>query len=279
MARKKGISLYQLVKTEKGNRYARMKKGARGWAQVPLKTKTGQPLEGEPGSYYLRLWKNGKPTYESVGNDIKAAVQEMKDRKEALSKPSLVVTALKPKVTLRQTVSDFLLTKENKNWRHQLGVFADWYGWEKDPAEVRRPDWQAYARHIQTLDLRPRTQHNYLSNLNTFLRFTGRVVLVERTEQDATLAKAGAVLANTLVLTSADFPTVNKGIPDYYNEEQVKALFGAAKNLWEKTALACFYYTGAREEEIAHLKWKDVRWDRNEILVREKPELDWTTKT
>jgi integrase len=272
MGRKKEITLYQLVNTPEGNRYARMVKTARGWAQA-------KPLEGEPGSYYLRLHKNGKPTFESVGKDLANAVQEMKDRKEALSKPSLVVTALKPKVTSRKAVADFLKMKETKNWQHQLGVFADWYGWERDPGELQRSDFKAYARHVESLGLRPRTEKNYLSNLCTFLRWTGRVVLVAGTEQDATLAKAGAVIANTLVLVSNDFPTVNQGIPDYYSEAQVKALFGAAKNLWEKTALACFYYTGAREEEVSHLTWKDVRWEENEILVREKPEFEWTTKT
>jgi hypothetical protein len=61
MGRKKEITLYQLVNTR--NRYARRVKTARGWAQA-------KPLEGEPGSYYLRLHKNGKATFESVGKDL-----------------------------------------------------------------------------------------------------------------------------------------------------------------------------------------------------------------
>jgi len=92
MPRKAGVTLYQLVKTPQGNRYSRMTKAARGWAQARL-------LEGEPGSYYLRLRKNGKPTFESVGDDLANAVQEMKARQKAIANHAPVVV-LAPRLTL-----------------------------------------------------------------------------------------------------------------------------------------------------------------------------------
>ena len=77
---------------------------------------------------------------------------------------------------------------------------------------------------------------------------------------------------------SSDFPTVNRGTPDYYSDEQIDALFGNAINLWERVLLASFYYTGMREAEVSHLYWADVRWEVAEIRVSEKPQWKWTTK-
>jgi hypothetical protein len=58
----------------------------------------------------------------------------------------------------------------------------------------------------------------------------GRVVLVARDEQDSTIKRAMAVIPNTLVLTHADFPVVNKKIKDYYAAAVVQAMFAACKN-------------------------------------------------
>jgi integrase len=115
--------------------------------------------------------------------------------------------------------------------------------------------------------------------LLTFLRSTGRVVIVARNEQDVTIAKATAVVANTLVLTRSDFPKVNKKVKDYYPKSVVDAMFAACKNLRELVMLALFYYTGCREDEAAHVRWTDIRWEAKELFVREWWKDHWTTKT
>jgi len=270
MGRKAEVVLYRMYATEKSHRYVRIVKSGRGWAP-----KT-QPI-GKPGSFYLRYAKNGRRTFESVGEDLRWALQEQKNRSQALSSPpALAIISLRQ--TLRDAVCEFLKDKPEAT-RHILGVLGSFYGWDREPWQFQRANFKAFARHVATLDLRPRTQKNYLSQVCTFLRSIGRVVLVARNEQDATIKKVTAIIPNTLILTQADFPVVNKGIKEFYSAAQVKALFAAAKNLRELLMLSLFYYTGCRENEVAHLFWTDVRWDAQEILVREKRQLNWTTKT
>jgi len=271
MGRRAEVALYRMYVIGGTHRYIRVVRSGRSWAP---KIRPG----GKPGAYYLRYKKNGRRTYESVGEDLQVALLEQKAREKGLSAPT-PITVIPARKTLRDAASEFLAEKETKNWRHMLTTFGVWWGWEKHPANFQRPDFKAFARYIETLDLRPRTQKNYLNNLTTFLRGTGRVVFVARGEQEATIMRATAVIPNTLILVASDFPVVNKNIPDHYTHEQVDALFAAAKNLWERLMLSVFYYTGMREDEVAHLYWSDIRWNEREIRVREKAALDWTSKT
>lgn len=259
----KKVTLYRLVSKDGHNRYVRV-----GGRKNP---------DGELGSFYLRYRENGRRKWESVGEDYAVALQEQKARQASLNAPAslTIVTARK---TLRTETQTFLAEKPDA-WRHILGVFGDFYGWDKDPASFQRPDFKAYAAHVTKLGLRPRTQKNYLAHLTTFLRSTGRIVLVARNEQDATIKKATAVIPNTLVLTHTDFPVVNKKIKDYYPSSVVQAMFAACTSLRELLMLSLFYYTGCRENEVAHLYWTDVRWEAKELLVREKRQHGWTTKT
>ena len=253
-----------------------MRKG-RSWAPKTEPT-------GTPGSYYLRYLKNGRRTFESVGDDLQGALQELKARQASLNAPTPVAIITQPKA-VRSEVQTFLANKPD-SWRHILGVFGDWYGWDKNPADFQREDFHAFAAHLTKLRpavnkecLAPRTRKNYLKHLTQFLRSTGRVVIVVRNEQETTIAKATAVIPNTLVLTRADFPKVNKRIKDYYPRSVVDAMFAACKNLRELLMLALFYYTGCREDEVAHFRWNDIRWEAKELLVREWWKDNWTTKT
>jgi integrase len=211
------------------------------------------------------------------------ALQEQQARRTSLNAPS-PVTIITQRKTLRAEVQRFLASRP-ESWRYILGVFGDWYGWDKDPASFQREDFQAFAAHLAKLRpahrecLAPRTRKNYLNHLTTFLRSTSRVVNVVRNEQDATITKATAVIPNTLVLTRADFPKVNKKVKDYYPRPVVKAMFATAKNLRELVMLAFFFYTGCREDEVAHFRWNDIRWEAKELLVREWWKDNWTTKS
>jgi hypothetical protein len=87
MGRKAEVSLYRLFNVKGTHRYVRMVKSARGW--IP-KTEAA----GEPGAYYLRFLKNGRRTFESVGDDIHVALQEQKSRQQAIPFPNPVTEVL-----------------------------------------------------------------------------------------------------------------------------------------------------------------------------------------
>jgi integrase len=276
MGRRAKVSLYRLFTVDGNHRYVPIVRRGRSWAPKIETT-------GIPGSYYLRYLKNGRRTFESVGDDVQLALQELKARQASLNAPA-PVTIVPQRKTVRTEVQAFLANRPESS-RYILGVFGDWYGWDKDPVDFQREDFQAFAAHLAELRpankecLAPRTRKNYLKHLTQFLRRTGRVVIVVRNEQDVTLAKATAVIPNTLFLTRADFPKVNRKVKDYYPHPVVKAMFAAAKNLRELVMLALFYYTGCREDEVAHFRWNDIRWEAKELLVREWWKDDWTTKT
>lgn len=277
MGRRAKVSLYRLLTISGKHRYVPIVRKGRSWAP---KIETN----GTPGSYYLRYLKNGSRTFESVGDDLQVALQEQKARRASLNAPS-PVTIITQRKTFRTEVQRFLANRP-ESWRYILGVFGDWYGWDRDPASFQRHDFQAFATHLAKLRpankkecLASRTRRNYLKHLAQFLRSTGRVMIVVRNEQDATIAKATAVIPNTLVLTRADFPKVNKKVKDYYPKSVVDAMFAACKNLRELVMLALFYYTGCRENEVAHLRWTDIRWEAKEFFVREWWKDNWTTKT
>lgn len=277
MGRKARVSLYRLFNVDGKHRYVLIVRKGRSWAP-------GIEITGTPGSYYLRYPKNGRRTFESVGDDLQVALQELKARQASLNTPTPVTVITQRKI-LRTEVQTFLANRA-ESWRYILGVFGDWYGWDKDLASFQRADFQAFAGHLAKLRpayknecYAPRTRKNYLKHLTQFLRSTGRVVIVVRNDQDATIAKATAVIANTLVLTRADFPKVNKKIKDYYPKSVVDAMFEACRNLRELVILALPYYTGCREDEVAHLRWTDIRWEAKELLIREWWQDNWTTKT
>ena len=187
----------------------------------------------EPGSYHLRYTQNKKRVWEAMGKDLTLALQEQRARQIALDTPAVPVSVVTlPKRNLRVAVFDFLSGKESKNWRHILTVFGDWWGWGKHIEDFQRPDFKAFTEHVARLSLRPRTEDNYLRGVCTFFRAAGRVVEIVRNEQDATVAARRTTIPNTLFLVSRDFPTVNKGLADYYSDAQIEGLFVGAINLW-----------------------------------------------
>ena len=134
MGRKAEVSLYRLFEVvDWEHRYVRIVR--KGRSRAP-KTET----TGTPGSYYLRFSKNGTRTFESVGDDLQVALQELKARQASLSSPTPVII-IPEKKTLRTEVEAFLVCRP-KSWRYILGVFGDWYGWDENPADFQREDFQ-----------------------------------------------------------------------------------------------------------------------------------------
>jgi hypothetical protein len=133
MGRRVEVALYRMCATEKSHRYVRIVKSGRGWSPK------SQPT-GEPRAYYLRYLKNGHRTFESVGHDIQVALQEQKARQSSPSSeaPPGIISARK---TLREATQEFLADK-SEAWRHILGVFGDFYDWDKNPASFQRTDFK-----------------------------------------------------------------------------------------------------------------------------------------
>jgi hypothetical protein len=85
MGRRAEVALYRIYMVDHTHRYVRIVRSGRGWAPKI------QPA-GKPGTFYLRYEKNGRRTFESVGEDLQVALQEQEARKKGLdASPETVV--------------------------------------------------------------------------------------------------------------------------------------------------------------------------------------------
>ena len=79
-------------------------------------------------------------------------------------------------------------------------------------------------------------------------------------------------------LRKGDWPkTVGKPI-EVYTKEQMKTFFAACTGD-ERLLFQTFLLTGFRDEEIAHLMWRDVHYATGKLTVSAKPEFEFTPKS
>jgi hypothetical protein len=77
MGRRAEVALYRIYIVDGLHRYVRIVRS--GWSWAP---KAHPP--GQPGAYYLRYRKNGRRAFESVGGDLRVALQEREAREKTL---------------------------------------------------------------------------------------------------------------------------------------------------------------------------------------------------
>lgn len=70
---------------------------------------------------------------------------------------------------------------------------------------------------------------------------------------------------------------VTRTIVDTYEEREIEKFFGAC-DPEERAVFKTFYYTGLREQELAHLHWSDLNLAKGILAVRAKPEEGFIPK-
>jgi len=129
MARRAKVALYRIYMVAGTHRYVRIVGSGRSWAPKI------QPV-GKPGAYYLRYKsykKNGRRTFEGVGDDLQVALQEQKAREKTLdASTESVVPSVSGRKTLREYISQFAAKKDGptkterrraNRWRSFLADF------------------------------------------------------------------------------------------------------------------------------------------------------------
>lgn len=88
------------------------------------------------------------------------------------------------------------------------------------------------------------------------------------------LMRAGVITENPAKALSS--PKVSRALPNVLNEEQSMALVGESHGSYDKTpvvlardglVLELLYCCGLRAHEVAKLLWRDVRFDRRELVI------------
>ena len=70
---------------------------------------------------------------------------------------------------------------------------------------------------------------------------------------------------------------VTRTVVDSYEEEELETFFKAC-SFEEKAVFKTFYYTGLRDQELAHLHWTDLNLSKGLLTVRAKPEEGFIPK-
>jgi integrase len=79
------------------------------------------------------------------------------------------------------------------------------------------------------------------------------------------------------VTRGIDLPQRVTSLPSEYTDEELRKFFGAC-DAEERAIFTTFLLTGMREQEVVHLSWPDVNFQRNSIEVSAKPDLGFYPK-
>lgn len=138
------------------------------------------------------------------------------------SKPLPALEDFCAHLTLERRVSDYTV----RNYRHAVLCFVDWLGergkWQGDFTQVRPLDVRSFLiEHGRSVARR--TLHNHVSGLRAFYRY---------------LRQQG--LAETNPFTGVTLPKLDKPLPKFLSETQMRDLLNAPLMLWKDGKLAEF---------------------------------------
>jgi len=267
---------------------------------VAVPIKKGKPqLLPTATAYYLRYSEHGKRKVEPVGANLDAAFSAFQNRDLNHER---IRQGLLPVHGPAGLVADF---KENTSNRQTIAATAAKYMADLDAAvktgEKSKGTWRAYKNTIE--DFRDHCGVEYLDEVTGEVLRKHKLWLFEnihkriRGKKHNTVAKRFRYLnafLNTLgiqmvkakvrrgndegLMAWSDMPREEKKKNiDRYSEEEVRAML-ATSDEDEKDFVHLFLRTGCRDEEVAYMKWSDVDWKRQQIIINEKPEYGWKPK-
>jgi integrase len=246
----------------------------------------GEPEHHKEGVYYLRFGADGgKQPFVLVGKDPYVALDKLEEKKRWLRDrerqvvPSMPVNS-KPgtnKLSMDDAVEQYYKNLQSqgkdpktvraykvaveefrkscpKKFLNEIGRqdLIDFMGWlRKQPPKLRKDGTPRKQRSSGDPN---RTYFNKVNNVVIFLSAHGINRLLKKSEYPK----------------FAEKPVI------YYDAEQVKALYSAAKNDEERFTLDYFLKTGVRDGEAGHAEYGDVKGGFLNIV--DKPHLNWHPK-
>ena len=212
------------------------------------------------GTFYMRWTDGGKDKWVSVGNDASAAkVAVIRKEREFRG---LAVTS--SEATLQEAIDAFLLERTAsqdatsvRRWQWELNRFAT-VTEKKYVRDIDREDVFAYWNSFKADGAKPRTIHNRVQSLLTFLKNRGI----------------------TGLLKTGEMPAFDEKDVDYYAETNPEELtkFFSACSAEERLAFMFFLYSGCREREVMFACWNDIDFTHRTYTVRPKQDLGFRTK-
>src|ERR1017187_1049619 len=246
----------------------------------------GEPQHHKEGVYYVRLGTDaGKQQFVQVGKDPFVALDKLEEKKRWLRDRE------------RQVAPPTPVNAKTENSRLSIDdaveqYFKNLHSQGKDPKTIR-------AYKVAVEEFRKSCPKKFLNEIGgqDVIDFMGWL-----REHAPTLPKDGTPrkprrsgdpnrtyfnkVNNVVIFLSAhginrllkksEYPKFAEKPVVYYEAEQVKALYAAAKNDEERFTLDYFLKSGVRDGEAAHAEYSDVK--SGFLNIVDKPHLKWHPK-
>ena len=148
-----------------------------------------------------------------------------------------------------------------RRYRSVLDNFSQYFASKKYLNEISRGDILEYRDYRATLVASPVTLNSEITMIRAFLYWC--VQYKGLRENPAAKIKPRKVVERPA---------------EVYSDEEIAKLLGGA-DPGEQAVLLTLLYTGLREQELCHLAWDDVDFNKKVLRVTAKPEEKFTPKT
>jgi integrase/recombinase XerD len=271
------VNITASIKLAGGWRFCKVPSGANHKLKPGFVLVAGQEVEApDPKPYYLDFLQNGQRKRIAAGRTAVEA-QAAADQQTGLltaHKTAADAGIILPETTpkpgsrlLKEAVDTYLLEIEAHKKPKTLAAYRTALTYFKESCrkttleELQRTDMLAFvaylrkgagpAKKVQSA----RSMANKFENVMTFLKWADI----------------------RIKLTKHDWPKYTEEEVEIYSPEELTAFFSSCTET-EKVWFKFFRFTGMREQEVMHVSWPDIDFERGVVTVRENKLFEWTPK-
>jgi integrase/recombinase XerD len=267
------VNILQYVKTESGRW---------NWEPLPRNSRTNKYVWSKTKSsqFYLVWRENRRRRYEKAGSTPTKVLEAQRKKEFELAGRAVLEHGRpipKPQETgfrLEPAVADFLdfIDKKrrpntHKRYRAVMEHFLNFFKSYKTVTAILPSDIDAF-RDERLSQTNPWLKRITSRNVNYEVATIRAFYYYLQKFRDPSISNPAAGLRPL---------AVTKTIVDSYDEDELKELFEACY-IEEKTIFKMFYYTGLRDQELAHLHWTDLNLKKRLVAVRQKTEVGFVPK-
>lgn len=259
------VNLTKLVQTQAGKRYCPVVLSANGRIKPNYVYVDGREEMHVEGAYYIDWREKEKRIRKTCGKNPSNAMAE-RLRKEAelnaINNGIILPDAPDKGRSLGEAIDQYLneVDMMSKSSTHRAYSKALEYFQESCKKatleKIDRNDLIKFANYMRDeKEQADRSVYNKFLRVMIFLKAVGIKGLVKKT----------------------DWPRYTEEEVEIYEDHELEALF-AACTLEEKVWFEFFLMSGMREMEVVHMTWADINFHSRTLMVRHKPEMNWTPK-
>jgi len=252
------------------------------WEPIPKNRRTGSYVWSKAKSnHFYIVWREEKRRhYQKAGSTPSEALEAKRKKEFELAGRALLQDGKpipKPQnggFTVEAAVADFLEFTKNKKrpntfkrYRAVLEHFREFFRPYTLVGAITSADIDAFrderlaGKNASGKPISPRNVNYEVATIRSFYYYVQKF-------RDSTLANPAARLKPL---------SVTKTVVDTYDETELEKFFQACTKE-ELAVFKTFYYTGLREQELAHLHWSDLNLVKANLTVHAKPEEGFIPK-